>query len=163
MATYKEIFTLFKGLAGGNQALHSFQFGPGDFFPVNPNDESYPMMFLEQEQYGTAINALDRYTVAFWILDRTFAEAADPQDDAARCLSKCQQIGRSVLARLQHEYPDAVPEPFEYTTAAVPQIGSDRVYGFRFEVALDFVYELDTCLTPYPVGEHNDDFSLDFS
>lgn len=147
MATHYEVFKLFKGIAADmSETVNTFLCGPGEFFNVNPRDKTFPCIYMEEEQLGSPSNARDRRTVAFWVLDRTFTDAADMDDEAAKCLSKCEQIGRMFLAKLAHLEPNAIPEPFDYSTAAVPIGGADRCYGYRFEIVLDFSYELNTCV-----------------
>lgn len=146
--THYGLFKLFRDLVEASPTLNTFQAGPGEYFPTNAEDALYPILYLEQEQAFNALNALDRRSVAFWVLDRTFSEAENPAalaDLAAQCLSKCEQMGRHFIAQIGAAHRDALPEPLVYGGVAVPITGSDRAYGYRFEIALDFTYEFDTC------------------
>lgn len=143
--THYGLYKIFRSLVEASPTLETFQSGPGEFFPVNPADSLYPILYLEQEQAFNRLNALKRRSVAFWVLDRTFSETEDMMAAAAQCLSKCEQMGEQLIAALASQYPDALPDPQVYNGVAVPITGSDRAMGYRFEVVLDFATEIDTC------------------
>lgn len=146
--THYNLYKLFRELAAANVAIKTFQSGPGEYFPTNPSDDLFPILYLEQEQTFGANNALDRRGVAFWILDRTFAEAATPaelEDLQNQCLSKCEQTGRLFIQQIGQQFPDSLPNPLVYNGVAVPITGADRAFGYRFEISLDFTTETNFC------------------
>lgn len=100
---------------------------------LNTEDINYPAIVFETDPIINVTEALEEYTLAFYILDRNFEDVSQ----RLKVLSKTKQLGLMFLQQLNRDHYDLLPVPNTFSILPLIDDFADRVTGWRFEFRVE--------------------------